>query len=350
MHPLPSARRAAGVLATVVLVSGAARHAGAQTLGGQVVQLDTKKPLGGASVALVNDSARVVASTSASDDGGFYLDAPNAGGYRVVLFVSGASFVSPAMQLDSGKTIERLFSVPDVPETFTKTLFARDVTTPAAPLPGSPTPAYPASRIASGARALVSTMFVVGKNGQPDMSTFRVLSTTDADFVLVVRDALHRTRFVPADKDGEAVPQVVQVTYDFGLAGDPERGDVIVRARSGPKPPEPVVASKSSQSKYVISGPELAQADIAPLSVIEAMQRLRPSIFTESSRTPVDIGSGSNCNSSAVYVDNSLTDSNRLRELRAGQVLELRYWPREEAAMKYGMGFCYAVTLKLRPQ
>ena len=58
------------------------RLAGAQTLGGQVVQLDTKKPIGGAAVALVNDSARVVASASAGPDGAFYLDAPAAGVYR----------------------------------------------------------------------------------------------------------------------------------------------------------------------------------------------------------------------------------------------------------------------------
>jgi hypothetical protein len=81
-----------------------------------------------------------------------------------------------------------------------------------------------------GERGLVSTMFVVTEKGLPDMGTFRVLNTADADFVLAVRDALHRARFVPADKDGNAVPQVVQLTYDFGFANDPVRGDVIIRA------------------------------------------------------------------------------------------------------------------------
>jgi hypothetical protein len=349
MHPLPSVRRAAELAASLALVAACAGVAQSQTVGGQVVQLDSKKPLGGAAVALVNDSARVVASTAASNDGEFFLDAPGAGGYRVVLFVSGASFVSPSLQLDSGKTVQRQFSVPDVPETFTSTLFARDVTTPATPFPGSPIPKYPEARLAKGERALVSTMFVVGANGQPDMATFRTLSTTDADFVLSVRDALHRTRFVPAEKDGATVPQVVQLTYDFGLPNDPERGDVIIRPKgSTPRVPETVVASKASQGKYVISGPELAQAEIAPLSVMEAMHRLRPAIFSESGRTPADIGTGTNCSNSAVYVDGNLVDASRLRELRAGQVLDLRYWPREEASMKFGMGYCFGVTLKLR--
>jgi hypothetical protein len=349
MHPLPSVRRVVDLAASVVLLAASARLARSQTLGGQVVQLDSRKPLSGAAVALVNDSARVVASTAASNDGAFYLDAPNPGGYRVVLFVSGASFVSPPLQLDSGKTVEREFSVPDVPETFTSTLFARDVSTPATPFPNSPIPKYPEARLANGERALVSTMFVVGANGQPDMATFRTLSSTEADFVLAVRDALHRTRFVPAEKDGVGVPQVVQLTYDFGLADDPERGDIIIRPkRPAPKLPEPVVASKASQGKFVISGPELAQPEIAPLSVMEAMQRLRPAIFTENARTPKDIGTGTNCSNSVLYVDGVLADVSRLRELRAGQVLDLRYWPREESAMKFGMSYCFGVTLKLR--
>src|SRR5690349_4733643 len=104
-------------LVSLTIVVGSTRRAGAQTLGGQVVQLDTKKPLSGAAVALVDDSARVVASTSASSEGAFYLDAPGAGSYRLVVLVAGGSFVSPAVQLDVGKTVEKYFSVPDVPAT-----------------------------------------------------------------------------------------------------------------------------------------------------------------------------------------------------------------------------------------
>src|SRR5215207_6011970 len=100
--------RVASFASAFTLLAGASRPAVAQTLGGQVVQLDTKKPLAGAAVALVNDSAEVVAQSAASPEGAFYLDAPKAGAYRLVLFVSGASFVGPSVQLDSGKTIERL--------------------------------------------------------------------------------------------------------------------------------------------------------------------------------------------------------------------------------------------------
>src|SRR5919112_5101790 len=233
MSPHSSLARVAPLAWALMVVGTVSTRVAAQTLGGQVVELTTKKPLGGAAVALVDDSAMVVAQASASPDGAFYLDAPKTGSYRLVLFVSGASFVSPTVQLDSGKTIERLFSVPNVPETFSSTLFARDVTSEATPIPGSPKPQYPSGLAEEGIRSIVSTMFVVSETGQPDLETFRVLSiTVDERFVEAIRSALQRTRFVPAQKDGAAVRQVVQLTYDFGLPGDAERGDVVIRPRA----------------------------------------------------------------------------------------------------------------------
>jgi outer membrane biosynthesis protein TonB len=81
---------------------------------------------------------------------------------------------------------------------------------------------YPPASPKRGSRATISTMFVVDEVGQPDVATFRVLNTSpDERFVASIREALGRTRFVPARKDDEWVPQVVQYTYDFGLRGDP---------------------------------------------------------------------------------------------------------------------------------
>jgi hypothetical protein len=348
MHPIPPAQRVLPFVASVFLLVGIASRAPGQTLGGQVVQLDTTKPLGGASVALVNDSARVVASTAASTEGSFYLDAPAAGGYRAVLFVSGASFVSPVMQLDSGKTVERLFSVPDVPETFTTTLFARDVTTPAAAVPGSPAPTYPAARLAKGERAVVSTMFVVGANGQPDMTTFRVLSTNEADFVLAVRDALHRTRFVPADKDGTAVPQVVQVTYDFGLDGDPERGDVMIRpmVKAAQEPTPRVEDPRLVRKRFVISAEELASPALHTMMLPDALHQLRPNLYTQEM-----VLTASNPKDAPIFVNGVLVDGmGYLRNIPAKNAAEVRYLKREEAAIQYGMQYQYVILVKLHHQ
>ena len=353
---LPSAMllRVSALVCTLTAVLAVANDAGAQSLGGQVVQLDTRKPLGGAAVALVDDSARVVATTSASPEGSFYLDAPVAGTYRLVLLVSGGSFVSPSVHLAAGKTVEQIFSVPDVPASFAATLFARDVQKPATPVPGSHGPVYPPGLAEEGIRATISTMFVVNEVGQPDLSTFRVLNTTPNErFVESIREALEHTRFVPAKSKGdEWVPQVVQYTYDFGLPGDPERGDVVVRPPNMSRREAKAVAQVRHaeprapvKTMYVITGDELAQPEIEQMNLSEALHRLRPRLFgtpRNATRTSPD--------EPPVYVNDVRVEGlASLRNITAGHVAEVRYWKHEEAAMKFGMEFPYAVTVKMRP-
>jgi len=329
-------------LAVVVLLGAAVPRLASQTLGGQVVQIDSKKPLAGAAVALVNDSAQVVASGSASSDGAFYLDAPSAGAYRLVVLVSGASFVSPAVTLDSGKTIEKQFSVPDVPPSFASALFARDVSTPATAIPGSPRPTYPSALAERGTRALVSTMFVVDADGRPNIESFRALNAADEPFLDAIRESLKRTRFVPAQKDGAPIQQVVQYTYDFGMRGDPERGDVVVR---------PPLAAAVNETKavgprtlYVVGAEELSQQGIEQANLVDALARLRPTLFG-----PIARGGGAP-GQHPVFVNNVRVESfASLREITASQVEEVRYWKHEEAAMKFGTDYIYVITVKLRP-
>ena len=347
MSPFSTLGRASTLACSLTIVLGATRLAGAQTLGGQVVQLDTKKPIGGAAVALVNDSARIVASASAGPDGAFYLDAPAAGVYRLVLLVSGGSFVSPSVRLHAGKTVEQLFSVPNVPSSFAAALFARDVTKPATPVPGTHGPVYPPGLAEEGIRATISTMFIVNEVGQPDLATLRVLNTSPNErFVESIREALQRTRFVPARKDEEWVPQVVQYTYDFGLSGDPDRGDVMVRpavaklARANrPEGKSPV------KTMYVVTIDELSKPDIEGMNLSDALHRLRPRLFgppRNSTRTSPD--------EPPVFVNDVRVEGlASLRNITAGHVEEVRYWKHEEAAMKFGMEFPYAVTVKMRP-
>jgi hypothetical protein len=342
---IPSARvRAIALLCTLVLAGVTARETRAQTLGGQVVRLGTKSPLAGAAVALVNDSAQVVASTAAGPDGSFYLDAPAAGGYRLVVFVAGASFVAPTLQLDSSATVEREFEVPDVPESFASALFARDVTSEARPIPGSPAPAYPAGFAEQGIRARVSTMYVVNESGEPDLATFRALNDADQQFVESIRSALQHTRFVPAQKDEAAVRQVVQTTYDFGLAEDPVRGDVVVRP---PRPQSEAHAPSHAGPKtmYVITSDELAAPDVEQLTLADALHRLRPKLFGPSrgriATSPLE---------PPVFVNGVRVEGiASLRNITAGNVQEVRYWKREEAGVRFGMDYPYAVTVTMRP-
>lgn len=340
MRLFSSARTA--LAGAVVLLGAAAPRLASQTLGGQVVQIDSKKPLAGAAVALVNDSAQVVASASASSEGAFYLDAPAAGAYRLVVLVAGASFVSPAVTLDSGKTIEKQFSVPDVPSSFASALFARDVTSPATAVPGSPRPVYPSALVQQGTRALVSTMFIVDTDGRPNIESFRALNTAPDQFVDAIREALKRTRFVPAQKDGAPIQQVVQYTYDFGLRGDPERGDVVVR------PPLPASTREAKavgpRTLYIVGADELSQQGIEQANLVDALARLRPTLFGPIARGTTAPGEH------PVFVNNVRVEGfASLRELTASHVEEVRYWKREEAAMKFGMDYIYVITVKLRP-
>ena len=357
MAATTSSVRVVTFVCLLAVSAGSARIAAAQTLGGQVVQLDTKKPLGGAAVALVNDSAEVVATTSASDDGAFYLDAPAAGIYRLVVFVSGASFVSPMVQLDSGKTLERQFSVPDVPTTFASTRFARDVTTPATPVPGNAPPDYPAELVQLGVRAVISTMFVVSELGQPDVATLRVLNTApDERFVGSIREALQRTRFVPAKKDADWVPQVVQVTYDFGFTGDAERGDVVVRA-AGPaavaagqpaRAPRPVAREARSPVKtmFIVREDELSNKEVGQMNLYDALLRLRPRLFG-----PIRTEAGAPTDEPPpVYVNEVRVEGiASLREILSSNVEEVRYWKQEEAFMKFGLVVPYAISVRMLP-
>lgn len=348
--------RATVIVCSLTIALSSTRRAGAQTLGGQLVQLDTKKPLGGAAVALVDDSARVVASASASAEGAFYLDAPVPGLYRLVVLVSGGSFVSPTVQLDSGKTLEKYFSVPDVPATFAAALFERDVTKPAAPVPGNPPPVFPAGLAESGVRAVISTMFVVSEVGQPDVATFRVLNTAPNErFVDAIRETLPRTRFVPAKKNDEWVAQVVQYTYDFGLPGDPERGDVVIRpnvvadARTLAKTsrtPADVKSPPPVKTMYIVSADELSKPDIQQMNLAEALHHLRPRLYG-----PPRNATQTSPNEPPVFVNNVRVEGiAALRNITAGDVEEVRYWKREEAAIRFGMEFPYAITVKLRPE
>lgn len=211
-----------------------------QTIAGRVVRGTASTPAGRTVVALVDDSAKIVSRTQADSTGIFYADAPAPGRYRVVFFpVGGSSFISPPFQLDSGQYVEHEFTVPDIPNGLRDVRFAGDVTTPAKPKLGNRRPMYPTKLAARGERGLVSAILVVGEDGNPEMETLQCLSSSDSAFMKEVRRAIEHWSFYPADLNGRKVAQVVQETFDFGLPGDPPRGNVIIRTlldRNGERP------------------------------------------------------------------------------------------------------------------
>jgi hypothetical protein len=219
-----------GLAALCVILSFAAPNLLGQTIAGLVVRGASNTPAGRTVVVLVDDSAKVVSRTQADSTGIFYADAPAPGRYRVVFFpAGGSSFISPPFQLDSGQYVEHEFTVPDIPNGLRDVRFAGDVTTPAKPKLGNRRPMYPTKLAVRGERGLVSAIFVVSEDGKPEMETLQFLSSADSAFTDAVRSAIGHWSFYPAELNGRKVAQVVQETFDFGLPGDPPRGNVVIR-------------------------------------------------------------------------------------------------------------------------
>jgi TonB family protein len=221
----------------LLAVALVAPDASAQTFMGQVLSLATRKPLPAVRVALVDDSARVVAATTTDSLlGAFYVDAPRAGRYRVVLFApSGGSFLSPDLVVDSGATDERTYSVPELSDAFLGEHFPADVTRQAAIALGSPGPRYPIGMQEMRVRGSVSVAFIVDSKGDPVVGSLQVVVTTDDAFTQAVREALQRMRFTAAELNGQRVGQVMQLTFGFGFPGDQILGDVTTVAIGIPR-------------------------------------------------------------------------------------------------------------------
>jgi len=82
---------------------------------------------------------------------------------------------------------------------------------------GNAIPEYPSPLRASGIEGRVIAEFVVTENGRVDVSSLRIISSTNELFVDSIRRALSRMRFRPAMIGGHAVPQLVQQQFVFKL-------------------------------------------------------------------------------------------------------------------------------------
>jgi len=76
---------------------------------------------------------------------------------------------------------------------------------------------YPEAMRSSGVEGQVMAEFVVNENGRVEISTFKILSSTNEVFTRAVRDALSRMRFRPAQIGKTNVSQVVQQAFVFKL-------------------------------------------------------------------------------------------------------------------------------------
>jgi TonB family protein len=95
-------------------------------------------------------------------------------------------------------------------------------------LPRSGRLTYPAEMRKANREGEVLAQFVVDERGMPELSTFKVLKSSDPAFTKAVVASLPEMRFEPAVVGGRAVKQVVQQPFTFSLessnsAGPPPR-------------------------------------------------------------------------------------------------------------------------------
>lgn len=103
------------------------------------------------------------------------------------------------------------------PVTTDQTYFEFQVERPASMLDDSPKPKYPAVLESSGIAGEVQAQFVVGSSGKADMSSFKVLKSTNELFTQAVKNVLPRMRFSPAQIGGKPVNQLVQQSFQFAV-------------------------------------------------------------------------------------------------------------------------------------
>ena len=98
-----------------------------------------------------------------------------------------------------------------------QTYYEFQVEKPVSQIPGSGSPRYPDALRSSGVEGEVQAQFVVTEDGKADVSTFKVLKSTNDLFSSAVRSALPNMRFYPAEVGGKKVKQLVQQSFQFKL-------------------------------------------------------------------------------------------------------------------------------------
>jgi len=84
-----------------------------------------------------------------------------------------------------------------------------------AKLKAGPTPLYPDHLRNAGVEGKVLVQFVVDERGKPEMSSFKVIKSSDAALTASVRQAVNGMSFFPAEASGQKVKQLVQLPFSF---------------------------------------------------------------------------------------------------------------------------------------
>jgi hypothetical protein len=93
--------------------------------------------------------------------------------------------------------------------------FQADV--PARADPDNEAPHFPDAMRSAHVEGSVVAQFVVDTTGMVELSTFKIVKSTDPSFTGAVKDALPAMRYRPAEAGGMKVRQLVEATFPFNL-------------------------------------------------------------------------------------------------------------------------------------
>ena len=209
--PVPCAQLMLPMALLLVLFS---RTVASQTIAGRVVDELTGRRVADMRVMLISLDSVAVDTSRTDSAGTFYLEAPRAGGYRLMLIrANGDQWEASQLSMSSEAFVQREFRVPR-----TTPYFEFEVTKPVRKKGfRSPNPIYPDLQRMVGDTGRVVAQFVVDTTGHVDMHTFKVIEMTHSAFIEPVRQSLVRASFEPAEINGRKVRQLVQQPFDFRI-------------------------------------------------------------------------------------------------------------------------------------
>lgn len=185
----------------------------AQTIGGRVLDLKTRRPAQLVDIRVLGDSGAVLAKTTTDTMGVFYamLDAPTH--VRLEFAIADVvSFRTDTMSVRADEFVQRDFLI-EIPRVFSEIEVEKQVTQ----RPGPVYPVYPKQLKELGIEGEVLASFVVDTTGRAIMRTFRVHRATHLGFIEAVEAAVARMSFNPAEVGGHKVKQMVQLPFTFTI-------------------------------------------------------------------------------------------------------------------------------------
>jgi hypothetical protein len=211
--------RARGLIAAALLPAAAS----AQVIGGRVVDAATQRPVARTLVRVrVDTGALTVVS---GRDGAFVLALPRAGRYQLQFFPdAGAAYLSDSLDVAPDAFVERAFPLALRPDPVYADF---QVDRQAAPRPGQAGPRYPAALRRKHVNGAVLATYVVDTTGRVRPGSFTVLEASDTAFVSAVAASVAATKYVPAERGGRKVPQLVRHPVEFCVS---KSGSAVVDA------------------------------------------------------------------------------------------------------------------------